>query len=252
MAELELERNYGFFNQCVENLTGDVYAQPPDPGHLEWAIEAFDWIMTTIYLDRPIESDRLLDVGCGQGFMCPVFESVGFDWTGVTIGEDFGQAQEHMKRNGFDKSKVHEADMTFLPFGNNTFDLIFARHVLEHSPFPVITLMEWHRVAKKTGWLCLVAPAPHWWLSGGRNHYSIVPKGNLLWWLSRSGWEPVHHFTFDNRMRSFLKHLTVIDPATRKKSRGEIIAEAERILKRYPEGPVEYRMICRYTEEVVE
>lgn len=142
--------------------------------------------------------------------------------------------------------------MTFLPFDDNEFDLIFARHVLEHSPFPIITLMEWHRVAKKKGWMCLVAPAPHYWLSGGRNHYSIVPLKNLEWWLRRSGWEPVHYLAFDNRMRSFLKHLEVLPPDLRKKSRDEILLEGKEIIGRYPEGPVEYRIICRSGEEVTE
>jgi len=249
---VEVDRNYDFFKECVENLTGDVYAQPPDPGHLEWALEAFSWIMTTIYLDRPIERDRVLDVGCGQAFMCPVFESQNFDWTGVTIGDDFKHARAFLSGKGFDIAKVQEADMTFLPFEDETFDLIFARHVLEHSPFPIITLMEWRRKAKKDGWLCLVAPAPHWWKSKGRNHYSIVPTENLEWWLRRSGWEPVHYLPFNNRMTSFLRHLTVIEPRIRRKPRNEILHEAAVILERYPEGPVEYRIICRVAEEVIE
>ena len=248
----KIERDYDFFNQCVENLTGDIYPQPPDAGPIEWALEAFVWIMTTIYLKKEIERDKVLDVGCGQAFMCPVFERENFDWTGVTIGDDYREARAVLRRNGVDPSKVHKADMTFLPFDDDTFDLVFARHVLEHSPFPIITLMEWHRVTKKPGWLCLVAPAPHWWLSRGRNHYSIVPLDNLEWWLRRSGWEPVHYLKFDNRMKSFLKHLTVIDPRVRAKSVGEILVEAEEILKRYPEGPVEYRIICRRAQEVTE
>jgi len=241
----EIERDYTFFKECVESLTDDIYAQPPDEGHQEWAKEALEWLMTTVYLDGvPIDA-RVLDVGCGQGFMAPLFQRRGFYWEGVTIGEDYIEARKFLQSQNTNPDLVHEADMTFLPLDDDKYDLIFARHVLEHSPFPILTLMEWRRVAKKPGWLCIVAPAPHWWLSGGRNHYSIVPLKNLEWWLRRSGWEPVHYFNFDNRAGSFLKHLTVIDPNIRKKSRGEIIDEAGEILKRYPEGPVEYRIICK-------
>lgn len=249
---VEIERDYTFFKECVENLTGDVYAQPPDEGHKEWAKEALDWIMTTIYVDTGAVGQRVLDVGCGQAFMAPLFARHGFFWEGVTIGDDYKAARAFLSGQNMNPDLVKEADMTFLPFENNVYDLIFARHVLEHSPFPVITLMEWHRVAKRKGWLCLVAPAPHWWLYGGRNHYSIVPKENLVWWLRRSGWEPVHYLPFDNRMRSFLKHLTVIPPHIRKMSRDKIIDQASEIVERYPEGPVEYRIICRATEEQIE
>jgi SAM-dependent methyltransferase len=208
--------------------------------------------MTTIYVDTGAVGESVLDVGCGQAFMAPLFSRHGFYWTGVTIGDDYKSARAFLSGQNMSLDLVHEADMTFLPFEDNEFDLIFARHVLEHSPFPIITLMEWHRVAKETGWLCLVAPAPHFWLSGGRNHYSIVPLKNLEWWLRRSGWEPVHYLNFDNRMESFLKHLTVIPPQVRKMSRDKIIDQASEIVERYPEGPVEYRIICRYTEEAIE
>ena len=248
----EIVRDYTFFNQCVEALTKDIYPQPPDAGHREWAYEAFEWIMTTAYAGRLGEGDEVLDVGCGQGFMCPTFEDAGFNWTGVTIGADFKEARHFLASLAIDPRKVWEADMTFLPFDANSFDLVFARHVLEHSPFPIITLMEWHRVAKPESWMCLVAPAPHYWLSGGKNHYSLVPKENLEWWLRRSGWEPVHRFTFDNRMLSFLRHLDVLDVQLRSKDLGEILAVGKEIIGRYPQGPVEYRIMCRYAEEVLE
>jgi len=249
---MAIERDYTFFKECIEKLTDDVYAQPPDAAHTEWAMEALQWIMMTIYADTGATGVKVLDVGCGQGFMAPKFGRRGFFWEGVTIGEDFEKAREHLKEHNMNPDLVHECDMTFLPFEDDTYDLIFARHVLEHSPFPIITLMEWHRVAKQKSWLCIVAPAPHWWLSGGRNHYSIVPLKNLEWWLKRSGWEPVHYLPFDNRSTSFLKHLTVIEERIRQKSRDEIISEAHEILKRYPEGPVEYRIICKYAPEALE
>lgn len=241
-------RDYRRFNQYLDRLTGDVYAQPPDEGHIDWAIHAAEWIATTLYADEPpgqIEG-KVLDVGCGQGFMGPVFEAMGMDWTGVTIGRDFVEARKWMKLQGHDATKVKHEDMTFLPFEDNQFDLIFARHVLEHSPFPVITLMEWRRVVKDEGHLCLVAPASHYWLSRGRNHYSIVPMPLLKWWTERAGWHLIHEFTFTNRDQLFLKHL---EPYQDKAPDED---EMEEVLDNYPEGPVEFRLICEAGEEVEE
>lgn len=240
--------NYRRFARYVERLTGDIYAQPPDGGHTAWAINAVQWIKSTIYPDEPTRRLRgkVLDVGCGQGFMCPIFEEMGLEWTGVAVGEDVKIAKENLKRAGYDPRKVYDADMAFLPFGPGDFHLIFARHVLEHSPFPVIALMEWRRVVRKGGHLCLIAPAPHYWTYRGKNHYSIVPLPLLKWWTERAGWHLRHEFTFDNRDPLFLKYLAVYQEVI------PFVSEMEKVLNAYPEGPVEFRLICEAGEEIIE
>jgi ubiquinone/menaquinone biosynthesis C-methylase UbiE len=245
----KFDRSYKFFDQCVEELTQDVYAQPPDNGHTDWALETLDWLRTAIYDEKSIEGERVLDIGCGWGFMANPFMLHGFDWHGITIGADFNHARRWLKRSGLDPKRVTNQDMTFLSFGNQEFDLLFARHVLEHSPFPIITLMEWRRITKVGGYLCLVMPAPHWWQYGGRNHYSIVPQKAVRFWLGRAGWRPTHYFEFSNRETSFLKHLEVLNKGLAVVSPEEREATKKLILESYPEGPVEYRFICQRSEE---
>ena len=75
----------------------------------------------------------VLDVGCGTGFLQETFESFGKEYTGITLGEDFLVAK------GLGKN-VYNMDFNFLEFPANSFDLIFSRHSLEHSPFPLLTL----------------------------------------------------------------------------------------------------------------
>jgi len=248
-------RDYRYFDQCLDRLTGDVYSQPSDEGHTTWASQAIEQMAIWVYKGNTAQRDRfkVLDVGCGQGFLYPIFKGIGMDWTGVAIGEDVEMAKENLKTLGEDQSRVHAADMTFLPFRSGYFDLIFARHVLEHSPFPVITLMEWRRVVHDKGQLCLVAPAPHNWGYRGKNHYSIAPMPLLKWWTERAGWHMTHEFTFTNRDPLYLKHLEPyqdgyvfpydIPPPPKTK---------EEILESYPEGPVEFRLICKAGEEVIE
>ena len=98
----------------------------------------------------------------------------------VIDGQDFEKAKKLGRH-------VLEEDFHFLPDGDEAFDLIFARHALEHSPMPILALMEWHRVAKK--YLILVLPKPKFWLFLGRNHYSVVTDSQAKFLLHRSGWD---------------------------------------------------------------
>ena len=50
---------------------------------------------------------------------------------------------------------------------------------------PLLTLMEWHRVAKK--YLMLILPNPDYYTYLGRNHYSVMDKQQAKWLLRRSG-----------------------------------------------------------------
>jgi len=176
-------RNYQKIDEHLDALMEDVYPQPVDGGHTDWATLAIDQMMP----DTEVKS--VLDVGCGEGFCAPIFEKRGVAWTGITLGEsDFNKA----KTSGYN---VLRGDFTFLDsFDDNSFNMIFARHALEHSPMPIITLMEWHRVSSK--WLLLVAPAPQYWTYSGRNHYSVMNPEQLWGILKRSGWLVVSSKTF--------------------------------------------------------
>lgn len=216
-------RDYSIFDSYLNQLTADVYAQPPDAGHTAWALHA---IATLCAIPQGLTN--VLDVGCGQGFLQPVFKGRGLDWTGVCLGEDYQIAKER-------GLKVHEADMTFLPFQDGTFDLVFARHVLEHSPFPVITLMEWKRVVRAGGFLIVIAPAPAYWQVRGRNHYSVLSQKQLAWLMIRAGWNPIHDHAMTTRSEIFIRH-TPASPAWQDQD----------------EMDVEYRFLCEQRPPVLE
>jgi ubiquinone/menaquinone biosynthesis C-methylase UbiE len=146
---------------------------------------------------------------------------------------------------------VHNADMSFLPFEDNSFDLVFARHVLEHSPFPVITLMEWKRVCK--GYLCIVAPAPEYWTYRGANHYAIMEFEQLEWLLERAGWKWIKGGGENDLFKT-------TDP-NYKKYADPIMIEREKSAKEQHRGKekefvehelvVEYRLLCEQIPEVL-
>jgi hypothetical protein len=154
------KRDYIFIDRYLDELAQDIYEQPPDIEHTKLSKEIIDkWI-------PEIRVHDVLDVGSGEGFCQPFFEK-------YNLVED--------------GKRVYEQDFHFIPDGDDTWDLIFARHALEHSPMPLLALMEWHRVARYN--LILVLPKPKFWLFIGRNHYSVVTGSQARFLLDRAGWE---------------------------------------------------------------
>jgi len=186
-------RDYSRFDTYLDRLCQDIYPQPEDAGHTAWAEDAINW-----GLDRPHNIKSILDVGCGTGFCSDIFTDMGFMYSGITASNEDYQEAKRLERN------VTLGDMTYLTWPDESFDLIFARHILEHSPFPIITLMEWWRVSKK--YLFLVAPIPDFWQYIGKNHYSMAELTQLTWWLNRAGWQLVAIDTFTTASELYQKY----------------------------------------------
>lgn len=222
---------YTSFAAFLSNLSRDIYEQPPDSGHTNYARAAIEWA----YEEFGFTPSSVLDIGCGQGFAKEIFSGFGDNWTGITIGEDYRKCKE----KGLN---VFEYDMTFLPPNwTKKFEIVFARHVLEHSPFPILTLMEWKRVC--SGFLILVHPAPEFWGVGGKNHYSVFDQERLWYTLTRAGWWPVAEKVLKTTDQLFLDNY-----------RPEVTDVEERKSIRYPGAPkpVEYWYICKQGRERIE
>lgn len=167
-------RDYTHIDGYINRLYSDIYEQPEDVGHLGLAQKVVDdWMskLTTCH--------SVLDVGAGQGMCQSMFERWNVTYEGIALGQDVIKAQE-MGRN------VKRMDFSFLDYPDNSFDLIFSRHSLEHSPMPLLTLMEWARVG--TNWLGLVLPAPEWYTYKGLNHYSVMNFDQAQQMLDIAGW----------------------------------------------------------------
>lgn len=164
-----------YLEQHYNELVKDTYPQPIDLQHFSWMQ---DMIEKTSYLPN---CKSVLDIGCGQGDAQELFQTYGMSYIGITVGEDFKIGRKAGKT-------VYDIDFNFLPdFWTDKFDLVWARHSLEHSPFPLLSLMEFHRVSKK--WLCLILPNPDHFSYIGRNHYSVLPAQQARWLLRRAGWK---------------------------------------------------------------
>jgi SAM-dependent methyltransferase len=73
-----------------------------------------------------LKKDKMLEVGCGSGFIANYFSNIGFCKQG-TYAIDV--IDERKITDGFKFKLVED---TKLPFSDNTFDFIISNHVIEH------------------------------------------------------------------------------------------------------------------------
>lgn len=89
-------------------------------------------------------SDKVLDVGCGIGFVSQLYPN--FDITGIDISDGM------LSHNPY---KWLKASAESIPFPDNTFDFIVCRSLLHHLEVPADGLREMFRVLKPGGkWVC--------------------------------------------------------------------------------------------------
>jgi SAM-dependent methyltransferase len=172
-------RDWSRFDRFLDTLGGDVYPEPPTEPHITITRTMIDALRAD-GLIRP--GLRVLDIGCGQGGALEHFQRLGLRATGITLGADF----EVCRAKGLD---VREMDQNFMDFAGCEFDLLWCRHVLEHSVAPLFSLAEYRRVTKPRGLVYVEVPAPgtsahH---EGNPNHYSVFPRTAWLNLFHRTG-----------------------------------------------------------------
>ncbi len=76
---------------------------------------------------------KVLDLGCGLGRHSILFAKTGFQVSALDLSVD---ATNHLKKWAKDENlavDVKNADMLNLPYEDNTFDALFAMHVISHT-----------------------------------------------------------------------------------------------------------------------
>lgn len=164
----------------LNTIASETYPEAPSPIHSDLTAKAIDYLFT----QYPVPHAALvLDVGCGQGVALRHFVERGCRPVGITLNPtdvDVCQKQGYT---------VAQMDQSFLAFDDATFDIVWARHVVEHSIFPYFTLSEFARVLKPGGLLYLEVPGAETTYKHelNVNHYSILSHTMWLSLLERSG-----------------------------------------------------------------
>jgi SAM-dependent methyltransferase len=174
-----------FYNEWL--YTAHIYDEGDSKFHQQLTKQVVETYVDPLNLPKDA---HILDLGCGPGyFLDEMKEREYTNIHGVTLSPGDIAICEG---KGHDIKKY---DLSFLPqkdgYYDESVDFIFLRHALEHSPYPIFSLMEYNRVLKQGSKIYIEVPAP----DGDRkheynlNHYSIFGHNQLAALLQRTGFD---------------------------------------------------------------
>jgi SAM-dependent methyltransferase len=184
-----------FYNEWL--YTAHIYDEGDSPMHEHMTKEVVKTYIDPLNIPK---NAKILDLGCGPGYFLDEMKSRGYtDLTGVTLSPgdvDICEKKGHT---------IKKYDLTFLPhdkgYHDESTDFIFLRHALEHSPYPIFSLMEYNRILKQFGKIYIEVPQPdcdrkH---EENLNHYSILGQNQLAALIVRTGFniDRFENFEFD-------------------------------------------------------
>jgi len=172
------------FDRYTKKIYSTIYSEPETPNfHVPLIKQSVENFVPLMKLDN---NSFILDIGCGQGTFAKQMKELGYPQVvGVTMSQDDYLA---CQKEGL---IVRKGDMSDLEDEDDSVDGIWCRHAIEHSPFPLLTLLEFNRVMKRGARLYLEVPAPDTerYHEDNPNHYSVM--GERMWvnLLYRAGFE---------------------------------------------------------------
>ena len=152
----------------------------------------FDRFFATVgEVVAPLGASNLLDAGCGEG---ETIERLAGLLPGDVTGVDLNAESVEFASKRLPSGDFRVADVTDLPFDDDSFDLVLCLEVLEHIPAPRAALDELVRVSR--GDVVISVPSEPWFRLGS------LARGKYL-----KGWgnhpEHVNHWN-PRSFRDFL------------------------------------------------
>jgi len=184
-----------FYNEWI--YTAHIYDEGASQMHEQLTKQVVEQYIDPLNIPK---NAVILDMGSGPGYFLD--EMKKREYTNVTgIGLSPGDIEICEKKG----HTIKKYDISFLPqkdgYYDESVDFIFCRHALEHSPYPIFTLMEYNRVLKQGGKLYIEVPAPNCERKHeyNLNHYSILGDQQLAALLQRTGFDIniFNNFEFD-------------------------------------------------------
>ncbi len=167
-----------------DHVLGTAYDEAKSPFHLDITKDVVERFIDPLNLAK---DSKILDPGCGAGYFLDAMKQRGYtNVTGITLSRD---DYNNCEANGH--TQMRHRDMNFLEDQDESVDLLFARHSLNYSPFPYMTLLEYNRVLRPQGHLYIEVPSPDCDIKheNNKNHYSILGRDMWLSLLNRTGFD---------------------------------------------------------------
>lgn len=184
-----------FYNEWL--YATHIYDEGDSQFHRELTKQVVEKYIDPLNLDK---NAKILDLGCGPGYFLDEMKQRNYtDVVGVTLSPGDVKLCE-------DKGhKIKKYDLSFLPqqegYYDESVDFLFIRHALEHSPYPIFSLIEYNRVLKQNSKMYIEVPAPDCERQHefNANHYSILGSMQLGALLIRTGFkiETFNNLEFD-------------------------------------------------------
>lgn len=121
---------------------------------------------------------KILDIGAGEGFFKFFVDRVAeedIEWHGVEVWKERAEFCRHI---GYAIEEVN-LEAGKLPYADETFDLLFASHVIEHIPNPAQIIQEMGRVVKPNDILLVATPTKPPLISHLDSYYHQISKREI-------------------------------------------------------------------------
>lgn len=179
--------------QTVQHEPGHKFLYMPASHLVCRYLTAYICNIAVYHFKKDIDKIRILDWGCGKGWVSYLLKKAGADVTccDVQVDKDdsaFGQATPIIEKYGYEVIPLHHEYK--MPFPDTSFDIILSVGVLEHVPNEKQSLLEINRVLADRGLLlCFNLPYHFSWvqralhLRGNYYHDRLYTKrgaGKLL------------------------------------------------------------------------